>query len=78
MPWKANGVFNNKCIEYKSKGRENTSIKQYLENIRPYLGDITDDRKASGECKIHLKTKLTSWHQKIVDRVNLCILRVRI
>lgn len=34
---------------YKSKGDENTSIEQCLEKIRPYLGNMIDDLRASGE-----------------------------
>ena len=30
-----------KCIKYKSNGEKNTSIEQYLEKIRPYLGNTT-------------------------------------
>ena len=66
---------------YKSKGDENTSIEQCLEKIRPYLGNMIDDLRASGEWKIHITKKiiwqwqLASSHQKTEARVSLCILR---
>lgn len=50
--------MDNKYIKYKRKGSEEVSIKQYLEAIRTYLGDITDDLKTSGECKTELTMKI--------------------
>ena len=35
VPEKIDLTFNDKCIEYKSKGDVNTSIYYYLEKIRP-------------------------------------------
>ena len=41
-PIKTNDAFNSNYIEYESKGNKNKtlSIKEYLNNIRPYLSDI--------------------------------------
>ena len=41
----------NYYIEYKSKGEryENLSPKKYLKMIRPYLRDLINDHKATGE-----------------------------
>ena len=37
---------------------EKLSIEQYFINIKPYLGNITDEIKKSGEWKIHLTMKV--------------------
>ena len=43
--------FNNSYIQYESIGdkKENLSIKEYLDIIRPYLSDIINDHKTQGE-----------------------------
>ena len=46
------GAFDNKHIKCKTNVNEILSIDQYLEKIRPYLGDITDDLRTSSRCKI--------------------------
>ena len=48
-PEKTNVAFNDKCIEYKNKGDENPSIKQYLEKIRLHLGNIIDVLRRTSE-----------------------------
>ena len=55
---KINGTCDDKYIDYKSKGDENTSIEQCLKKIRPYLGNMIDDLRASGEWKIHITKKI--------------------
>ena len=52
-PGKISSVFNEKYIEYKSKGDENTSIEQYLQKIRPYLGDVKANFKNQDYGKLH-------------------------
>ena len=54
-PIKANDAFNSSYIECESKGERNKilSIKEYLNMIRPYLRDITNDNKTQGEWKVH-------------------------
>ena len=49
MPFMTN-IFN----EYKREGDEKLSIKQHLENIRPYLHDMIFDLRTSGKWKINL------------------------
>ena len=46
----------NNYIEYISEGdnNKNLSPEEYLEIIRPYLNDLINHHKASGECKIQL------------------------
>ena len=51
---KKNDAFNDKYIEYKSKGDVKLSMKQYLEMIRPYLDDTKEKRKKSNGWKIQL------------------------
>ena len=51
---KKNDALNDKYIEYKSKGDEKLSMKQYLEKIRPYLDDTKEKRKKSNGWKIQL------------------------
>ena len=51
-------MFNDEYTEYKSKGYENTSTKKYLEKIRPNLGNMIDDIRASGKWKIHLTMEI--------------------
>ena len=55
-PIKSNGAFNSNYIEYESKGNKDKtlSIKEYLDMIRPYLGDIINNYKTQGEWKIVL------------------------
>ena len=57
VPEKINVAINGKYIEYKSKCYENISIEQYLENVRPYLGNVTHDLRESGGWKICLTMK---------------------
>ena len=53
-PIKTNDAFNSNYIEYESKGDKNKtlSIRECLNQIRPYLGDITNDHKTQGEWKV--------------------------
>ena len=55
-PIKSNDAFNSNYIEYESKGNKDKtlSIKEYLDMIRPYLGDIINNYKTQGEWKIVL------------------------
>ena len=50
-----NDAFNSNYIQYESKRDEDkfSSIKEYLNLIRPYLGDKINDRKTYREWKIH-------------------------
>ena len=49
-PLIARGAFNSSYIQYESKGdkRKNLSTKEYLNRIKPYLGDIMNDYKVRG------------------------------
>ena len=50
-----NDAFNSNYIQYESKRDEDkiSSIKEYLNLIRPYLGDKINDHKTYREWKIH-------------------------
>ena len=72
-PIKTIGSFDNKnnCIGYESKGDKDKklSLKKYLNLIRPYLNDITNDHKAhegwdhSDNKVIDCKTTLSITHK---------------
>ena len=51
-PEKSIGGFNDKYIDFKSKGDEKLSIEQYLERIKLYLINMKDELKKLGEWKI--------------------------
>ena len=54
-PATASNFWSNRYIEYKSKGdRKTLSVEEYLNKIKPYLKNITNDLKESGTWKIHL------------------------
>ena len=48
-PKKIAGTLDDKYIEYKSEGNQQLTIKEHLENIRPYLNDMINDFKKSGK-----------------------------
>ena len=75
VPEKINRTFNDKCIAYKSKSDVYRSIYYYLEMIRPWLGNMTDDLRAFGERKIYLIMKTNFMSSKDSDE-SLCILTV--
>ena len=56
----------NSYIEYKSTGDkdENLSPKEYLDLIRPYLGDVINDHKTPMKVKVHLSDKVTDYETK--------------
>ena len=46
-------VFNGNSVEYGSIGdkKKILTIKEYLDVIKPYLGDLINDYKTQDECK---------------------------
>ena len=54
-PITTNGDFNNKYIQYESKGNKDKILttSKYLDMIRSYLSDIIYDQKTQGEWRIH-------------------------
>ena len=72
------GAFNNKYIQYGSKGDKgkNLSIKQYLNMIKPYLSDIINDHKTQGKWGIHSGNKIiqhktqSEWKIELTMAIN--------
>ena len=52
-PERIGNVFSINYTEYKSNGDKDKtlSIKDYLDEIKPYLSDITNNHKTQGEWK---------------------------
>ena len=65
-------AFSSNYIEYKSNGDKGKtlSIKDYLDDIKPYLSDIINDRKTQGEWKIHLTMEINFFSFK--DSEEIC------
>ena len=59
-PIEIKSAFDGNYIKYESRGDndDNLSLEEYLNIIRPYLGDMIDNHKAHGEWKIQLVMKL--------------------
>ena len=55
-PIRIDNAFSSNYIEYKSNGDKDKtlSIKDYLDEIKPYLSDMINNHKTQGEWKIHL------------------------
>ena len=55
-PVRAGNAFSSNYIEHESNGDrdEILSIKDYFDEIKPYLSDIINDHKTKGQWKIHL------------------------
>ena len=53
-PIEIKSALEGSCIEYESRGdnNDNLSLEEYLNIIRPYLKDMTDNHKAHSEWKI--------------------------
>ena len=57
-------------MEYESRGdKDNLSLKQYLNIIRPYLREMTDNHKAQGEWKIQLVMKIIFFSSLDEDEI---------
>ena len=52
-PRKITSAFNDQYIKCEGESGEEQSIKLYPEEIAPYLGDMIDDNRTSGECKLN-------------------------
>ena len=70
-------AFETTYVEHKSERDKKSSIKGYLEKIRPHLCYMIDDLKKSGKWKTRLTLKTLNFcHQLTVIKNVLCILRV--
>ena len=56
-----NNAFNNNYIQYERKGNKDKILttNEYLDMIRPYLSDISNDHKTQGEWKIYSGNTIT-------------------
>ena len=77
-PVRIGNAFSSNYIEYKSnRDKDKTlSIKDYLDEIKPYLSDIINDHKTQGEWKIHLTMAINFFILKILKKFVLCIVKV--
>ena len=59
-PIEIKSAFDGDYIKYESRGDNdnNLSLEEYLNIIRPYLGDMIDNHNAHGEWKIQLVMKI--------------------
>ena len=72
---KTKSAFKGNYIEYESQGdkHKNLSPKEYLDMIRPYLSDMTNDHKTRRERKIQLTMSVNFISSKDVDEARtLC------
>ena len=69
IPINVSNFWNNNYIEYKSSGdrNKNLSVKEYLDKIKPYLGDIIISLKKSDTWKIQLTIAVNFISSKDVD-----------
>ena len=64
-------AFNSNYNEYRSSGdkTKTLSIKDYLDEIKPYLSDIINDHKTKGEWKIHLTMVVNFFSSKDSEEI---------
>ena len=70
-PVRTGNAFSNNYIEYKSNGDKDKtlSIKDYLDEIKPYLSDIINDHKTQGEWKIYLTMAINFFSSKDSEEI---------
>ena len=51
--------FDGNYLEYMSNGSNSSSFDEYLELIRPYLGDLINVYKTKGEWKLQLSAEIS-------------------
>ena len=56
--------FDGNYLEYVSNGSNSLSFDEYLELIRPYLGDLINVYKTKGEWKLQLSAEISFVSQK--------------
>ena len=56
--------FDGNYLEYMSNGSNSLSFDEYLELIRPYLGDLINVYKTKGEWKLQLSAEISFVSQK--------------
>ena len=65
-PKEVKSAFDGSYILYESKGDKDArlSIDEYFDIIRPYLGDMIDNRKARGDWKIQLTMRIICFFHR--------------
>ena len=71
-PIRIGNAFSRNYIEYKSNGDKDKtlSIKDYLDEIMPYLSDIINDHKTQGEWKIHITMAINFFSSKDSEEIH--------
>ena len=72
-PRKIASAFNNNYIKYQSMGNKdkNLSVKEYLDVIKPYLRDITNNYKAQEKLRIHSGNTITEHETQAEWKIHL-------
>ena len=62
-PIRTKSAFNGNYIDYESEGGKDKNLlpKEYLDMIRPYLSNITDDHKTPKELRVHSPNELIDY-----------------
>ena len=70
-PVRIGNAFSSDYIEYKSNGDKDKSlsIKDYLDEIKPYLSDMINDHKTQSEWKIHLTIAINFFSSKDSEEI---------
>ena len=70
-PNKFTSSFNSNYVEYRSDGDEDKilSIKEYLDEVRPYVSDIINEHKNKDEWKIQINLSINFISSKICNGV---------
>ena len=66
-------AFSSNYVEYKSNGDRSKilSIRDYLDETRPYLTDIINDHKTQGERKVHLTMTIIFFSYKDFEETHI-------
>ena len=72
-PVRIGNAFSSNYIEYKSNedSDKTLSIKDYFDEIKPYLSDIIIDHKTKGEWKIHLTMAIKFFSSKDSEETHI-------
>ena len=74
-PIRTNSAFHNNYIRYEIKGDKDkiSSIKEYLNMIRPYLRDVINDHKTQGEWKICSGNAVIDYKTQVEWKIQLTV-----
>ena len=68
-PIRTGNAFSSNYIEYEgNRGKDKPLLfNEYLNKIKPYLSDLTDNHKTQGECQIQLTMAINFTSSKDCD-----------